>query len=184
MAVERDLYRVPVDKFIDLLVIREIIIHKKTMNEIHTRYLPGTPDCPAINSLQFDDTVGIPQGKRKRGTVEIDNHAGDGGIDICSHPVPEPEDNAGHGITIIPEILITEKKPRADVKGGFYPAVGDRYQERKTFFHHYQQMDCCRDILLRVSGAALRTDQQRDSPVPTTFPVTLLAVSITVWATR
>ena len=48
-------------------------------------------------------------GERQRGTVEIDNHPGDGRINIGCHPVSESEYIPGTGITIITEFIIVEQ---------------------------------------------------------------------------
>ena len=109
MAVERNPDRVPVDELIDLLVKREVMSQEQAVNKVHIRHKPGTVDFPAIDRPRLDDPVRIAQGKRQRGTVEIDNHAGDGGIDIRRHPALVAEDNTGTGIAIIPEFLIGKK---------------------------------------------------------------------------
>ena len=139
MAVERNPDLVPVNELIDLLVIREIMGHEQAVDEVHIRHQPGTPDFPAIDRHQLDDPVRIPQGERQRGTVEVNNHAGDGGIDICRNPVVVPENNAGQGIAVVPEIFFRQEQPRADMFRDFNPAVRDGYQERGALFHRYQQ---------------------------------------------
>jgi len=110
MAVERNPDRVPVDELIDLLVIREVMGHEQAVDEVHVRHQPGTPDFRAIDRPYLDDPVRIAQGKRQRGTVEVDNHPGDRGIDICFDLVLVAEDQTGSRITIIPEVLIRKKQ--------------------------------------------------------------------------
>ena len=125
------------------------------------RCMSGT--CPgrqtSVPSIvrDLDDPVRIAQGKRQRGAVEVDNHPGDGGIDICCDPVLVAEDHTGSRITIIPEFLIRKKQQRADRVGHFCAAMGHGYQERVAFFHRYQQMDIGRDILLTFGCRQLRS---------------------------
>ena len=110
MAVKRYANRVPVDELIDLLVIREIPGLEQAVAEGYIRHHPRTPDLPAIDRPYLDDPVGITKGERQRGPVEIDNHAGDRGIDIGRDPVRVPEENTGIRIAIIPEFVITHEQ--------------------------------------------------------------------------
>jgi hypothetical protein len=148
MAVKCNPDRVTVKELIDLLVKREVVGHEQTVDEVHIRHLPGTPDFFPVGRPELDDPVRITQGKRQGGTVEIDNHAGDPGIDICGYPVLVAENDTGQGIAIIPQLLLGKKQERADRIRDFCPTMGDGYQERVALFHQYQQRDIGRDILL------------------------------------
>ena len=109
MAVERNPDGLPVDELIDSLVIREIMGLEKVMDEIHIRHSPGPVDIPAINRPHFDDPVGIAGGKRQWGAVDVDNHPGDGSINIGCHPVFKSEYPPGTGIAIITEFIVVEQ---------------------------------------------------------------------------
>jgi hypothetical protein len=109
MAVERNPDWLPVDELIDSLVIREIMGLEKVMDEMHVRQQPGPGDIPAINRLHFNNPVRIAGGKRQWGTVEVDNHPGDGSINMGSHPVFKSEYTTGKGIAIITEFIVVEQ---------------------------------------------------------------------------
>lgn len=109
MAVERNPDGLPVDKLIDSLVIGEIMGLEKVMDEIHIRQQPGPVDIPAINRPHFDNPVRIAGGKRQWGAVEVDNHPGDGSINIGCDPLFKSEYNTGRGIAIITELIVVKQ---------------------------------------------------------------------------
>jgi hypothetical protein len=109
MAVERYPHGLPVDELIDSLVIGEIMGLEKVMDEIHIRQQPGPVDIPAINRPHFDNSVRIAGGKRQWGAVEVDNHPGDGSINIGCDPVFKSEYTTGTGIAIITEFIVVEQ---------------------------------------------------------------------------
>jgi hypothetical protein len=109
MAVESNPDMPPVEEFIDLLVVGEIMGHEKVMDEIHLRQHPWPVDVPAIDRPYFDNPVRIAEGERQGGPVEIDNHPGYGSINIGCHPVSKSEYIPGTGITIITEFFIVEQ---------------------------------------------------------------------------
>jgi hypothetical protein len=165
MAVERNPDRVPVDELIDLLVKWEVVGHEQAVDEVHIRYLPGTPDFLPIDRPELDDPIRIMERERQGGTVEIDNHAGDRGIDISGDPVLIAKDDTGQGIAIISQLLLRKKQQRAGGIRDFCPAVGNGYQERVALFHRYQQRDIGRDILLTF-GCRHRQDRISFSLLP------------------
>jgi hypothetical protein len=109
MAVERNPDWLPVDELIDSLVIREIMGLEKVMDEMHFRQQPGPVDIPAIDRPHFNNPVRIAGGKRQWRTVEIDNHPGDGSVNIGCHPVFKSEYPPGEGIAIITEFIVVEQ---------------------------------------------------------------------------
>jgi hypothetical protein len=135
MAIERNPDGVPVDKFVDPLVKWKVMSPEKLVNEMHIRYLPGTVYLSPVNCPQLDYSVRISERKRQRRAVEINNHSGDGRIDICSNPVLKSEYNTGEGVTIIPKFVIIEQQTRADAFRDLCSPVRDRYQEWVAFFH-------------------------------------------------
>src|SRR5512137_1736810 len=100
---------------------------EKMVDKIHIRYLPGAVNFPPIDSPHLDYPVRITKGKRQRWTVEINNHSGDGGIDICCNTVLKSEYNTGIGITIITKFVISEQQTRADGFGDLCPTMRDGY---------------------------------------------------------
>jgi hypothetical protein len=148
MAIERNPDGLFVDEFVDSLVKWKVMSPEKMVDKMHIRYLPGTVKFPSIDSPHLDYPVRITEGKRQRRTVEINNHSGDGGIDICCNTVLKAEHNTGIRITIITKFVISEQQTRADSVGDLCPAVRDRYQEGVAFFHQYQYLFICRKILL------------------------------------
>ena len=62
MTIKGNPYRIPVQKLIDLLVIREVVSHKQAMDVVHVRHHPGTVYIPAIDSPGLDDAVGVTRG--------------------------------------------------------------------------------------------------------------------------
>jgi hypothetical protein len=125
MAVEGNPDGLPVDQFVDSLVKWKIMVHEKGMNEVHIRHLPRAVNLPAINCSHFDDPIRIAKGERERRTVEINNHPGDGCINISSDTVLKTEHNTGLGITVIPEFILLEQQERADDLRDFSTAVRD-----------------------------------------------------------
>jgi hypothetical protein len=113
MAVECNPDGLPVDEFIDSLVKWKIMGLQKLMDEVHIRYLPGAVNLPPVNCPYFDDPVGIAEGERQRGPVEIDNHPGDGCINISDNTVTKSEHNTSRGIAIVTEFVIFEQQKRA-----------------------------------------------------------------------
>jgi hypothetical protein len=115
----------PVDEFVDSLVKWEIMGLQKLMDEVHIRHLPGAVNLPAINCPHFDDPVRIAERERQRGTVEIDNHPGDGCINISDNTILKPEHNTGTGIAVITEFVFFEQQKRADDFRDLCTAVRD-----------------------------------------------------------
>jgi hypothetical protein len=118
--------RSAINELVDSLVIGEIIGFKEMMDMLHIRQLTRPIDLTAIDGLYFYDPIRIPQGKGKWRTVEINNHTGNGCINICSDTVFVPEYHAGIRITIISEFIIPKQYMRADTLRDFNPPVGDR----------------------------------------------------------
>lgn len=109
MAVERNPDGMPVDELIDLLVIRKIMGLEKVMDEMHIRQQPGPVDIPAINRPHFDNPIRIAGGEGQGGAVEVDNHSGDGSVNIGCDPVFKSEYNTGRGIAIMTEFVVIEQ---------------------------------------------------------------------------
>jgi hypothetical protein len=109
MAVERNHNGLLVDELINSLVIGEIMGLEKVMDEIYIRRQAGPVDIPAINRPHFNNPVRIAGGKRQWGTVEVDNHPGDGSVNIGCHPVFKSEYPPGTGIAIITEFIVVEQ---------------------------------------------------------------------------
>jgi hypothetical protein len=109
MAVKCDPDRFPVDELIDSLVIGEVMSLKKVMDTGHIGQLPGPVDLPAIDSLCFDDSVRIAEGEWQWRTVKVNNHSGDGCINISRDAIFVSEYDTGIGIAIIPEIIISNQ---------------------------------------------------------------------------
>ena len=109
MAIERKADRLPVNELIDVLVIREIMGPEKVMDEMHIRQHSGPVDIPAVNRPHFDNPVRIAGRKRQWGTVEVDNHPGDGCINIGCYLVFKSENSPGTGIAIITKVSILEQ---------------------------------------------------------------------------
>jgi len=137
MTVKCNPYGLSVYEFIDVLVEWEIMGPEQGVDERHIRHLPGSVNLPAINCPHLDNPVRIAEGERQRRTVEINNHTGNGGIEISNNAVLETEHNAGIRITVIVEIVLIEQQKRADDCRDFSTAMRDSYQEREAFFHHY-----------------------------------------------
>jgi hypothetical protein len=137
-----------VDKFVDSLVKWKVMSPKKMVDEMHIRHLPGAVNFTSVNCPHLDYPVRITEGKRQRRAVEINNHSGDGCIDICCNPFLKTKHNPGIGITIITKFVIIEQQTRADAFRDLCPTVRDRYQEGVAFFHQYQHLFIWRQILL------------------------------------
>jgi hypothetical protein len=118
------------------------------MDEAHVRDKPGTVDLPSVDRPELDYAIRITQGERQWWTVEVDNHPRYWGIDISLDPVLVSKDDPGLGVAIVQEFFIGEEQPWANTIRDGCPAVRDGYQERVAFFHHYQQMDIRRALLL------------------------------------
>jgi hypothetical protein len=136
MTIERDAYRFPIYEFIDSLVKREIMGPEQVVDEGHVRHPTGVVNLPAINCPHFDNPIRIAEGERQRRTIEINNHPGDGGIDISGNAVFKTEHNTGIGITVITEFVLFKKQKRADDFRDLSSTVRNGYQERIAFFHH------------------------------------------------
>jgi hypothetical protein len=109
MAVEGNPDGMLVYKLINSLVIGEKMGSEKVMDEIYIRQQPLPVDIPPINCPHFDNSIGIAGRERQWGAVEVDNHPGDGSINIGSHPVFKSEYTPGTGIAIITEFIVVEK---------------------------------------------------------------------------
>jgi len=141
MAVERDPDIMPVNQLVNLLVEREVMGYKQTVDQGHIRHEPRTPDIPAVDRPYLDDAVRVPQRERQGRPVEIDNHPGNAGIDVRCDPVPVPENEAGRGIAIVPKVFIGKEQPGTDCIRDISPSVGNGDQERVLVFHRYQYPD-------------------------------------------
>jgi hypothetical protein len=108
---------------------------EKLVNEMHIRHLPGTVYLPPVNCPQLDYPVRVAERKRQRWAVEINNHTGNGCIDICYNPVLESKHNTGEGVTIITKLVILKQQTRADAFRDLCSPVRNRYQEWVAFFH-------------------------------------------------
>jgi hypothetical protein len=103
------------------------------------RCISGT--CPGRYTSRPSTVLSliIPSGsaerQRQRRAVEINNHTGNGCIDICYNPVLESKHNTGEGVTIITKFVIFEQQTRADAFRDLCSPVRDRYQEWVAFFH-------------------------------------------------
>ena len=126
MAVERDLHRVFIDQLVYPLVEREIIRHQEPVSERHVRELPLAVNILPVDRPHLDDAVGVFSRKRERGAVQVNNHPGDGRVDVCLDTIPEIEDRSGCRVTVIAEILCGEEDPPADFTRHLETAVRDR----------------------------------------------------------
>jgi hypothetical protein len=100
MAIEGYAYGIPVDEFIDALMIGEIPFHHQPVDKWQVGQLPGQVDIPAVDSQYFDDTIRIFWRERQGRAVEIDDHPGYGGIYGRFDRTTEIKEQPGRGITV------------------------------------------------------------------------------------
>jgi hypothetical protein len=124
-----------IDELVNLLVEGEVPLHEETVDQIDIRELPREIDTPAIDGPHLDDTIRITGGEGKRWAVEIDHHAGDGGIDERFNGRTEIEQGPCTRIAVPGQLSGPEYEPAGDLRGDFDASMRNRDQERVAHGH-------------------------------------------------
>lgn len=134
MAVEGYFNRVPVEKHIDLLVIREIMGFQESVDEVDIRNFPREVHRLAIDRDEFNDTIKVLRREWQWRPVEIDDHPGHRRIDERGDPARKPENFPGAGIAVMLKLSSGQGKTGPHGAGDVSSPVGDGDKEWELLF--------------------------------------------------
>jgi len=141
VAIQSECNTAGIQELIDGSMIREVMFHQEPMDDPDIRERTLLVYRCSKNGLLFDHPIWMLWGKMVRGSVQIHDHSRDIRIKKRGHPVMEPVQRPGCGITVENEFGLCKAYQFAHVCRNLYTPVGYRDKER-VFSHQGKVIEC------------------------------------------